>query len=104
MLHVCTTVAKPCCRTGSFLEGFFGMTGIYAGLSAVTLTHLHLFVCTREYVLACAHYNKCKKKAKTTAAGVGGVRGVGGCDQQLLTKTLYTTLNLIFCKIKHNND
>lgn len=50
MLHVCTTVAKPCCRTGSFLEGFFGMTGIYAGLSAVTLTHLHRFVCTRGCV------------------------------------------------------
>lgn len=77
MLHVCTTVAKPCCRTGSFLEGFFGMTGIYAGLSAVTLTHLHLFVCRREYVLACAHYNKCKKRLKQQQLESGGARGGG---------------------------
>lgn len=95
MLHVCSTVAKPCCRTGSFLEGFFGMTWTDTDAPCTPL---------------CAHvrnYNKCKKKKRKLLQQLeSGLRGVekGGGDQQLLTKTLYTTLNLIFCKIKHNND
>lgn len=97
--YVCSTVAKPCCRMGSFLEGLFGMIRTHDSLETTThwctYVHAHTHTHTRTHTVI---------NAKTARKIAAGKWMRGGENQQLLTKTLYTTLNLIFCKIKHNND
>ena len=54
LLYVCSTVAKPCCCMGSFLEGFFGMTRMHDGLLTVTLMHLCVCMC----VCVCLYFQQ----------------------------------------------
>lgn len=100
LLYVCRTLAKPCCCMGSFLEGIFGINLIYDGLLKLTL----MCVCARASMCACVRVNRLLKMLKRQKNTSWCESVWGEKKNQLLTKTVYTTLNLIFCKIKHNND